>query len=323
VISGKPSLTIVIVNWNSGDQLHECLRSIVGAQQPNFALDRVVVVDNASSDGSADSFNMHELPISIIRNSGNRGFAAACNQGALGSRSDYLLFLNPDTQLSPDSLSVPLSFLESPANGDVAIAGIQLIDAGGAVSRSCARLPSPILLLNAILGLDKLFPRICKGVHMREWNHEESRFVGHVIGAFFLTRMDVFRGLGGFDERYFVYCEDLDFSVRAQRTGWRTRYLVEARAYHRGGGTSRQVKAQRLAYSMRSRILLGYKHFSWGVATLLMAGTLIVQPLTHLAYVALGQSESGVKETASGYWLLWKYFTPCRALRRFATSPRT
>src|SRR5271156_1399355 len=100
-----PSLDIIIVNWNAGSQLQQCLDSIRTANFDGFELLRVVVVDNASSDGSADHLPPGNVPLSVIRNTTNRGFAAACNQGAMDSSASYLLFLNPDIVLASDSLS--------------------------------------------------------------------------------------------------------------------------------------------------------------------------------------------------------------------------
>jgi len=105
-------LDIVIVNWNSGEQLKSCLESIVKTDKTGFELNKVVVVDNASSDNSLFGLEEIDLPLKIIRNSTNRGFAAACNQGAKESDADYLLFLNPDTVLFKDSLSKPIAFME-------------------------------------------------------------------------------------------------------------------------------------------------------------------------------------------------------------------
>ena len=111
-----PSLDIVIVNWNAGTLLGRCVGSVGTALTGGFALDRLVVIDNASRDGSADALPGQGLPLSVQRNAANRGFAAGCNQGAAGSRADYILFLNPDTRLGPASLAPAVAFLEDPAN---------------------------------------------------------------------------------------------------------------------------------------------------------------------------------------------------------------
>ena len=137
-----PKIDIIIVNWNSGKQLHECLQSIGTATKDGSNLGNIIVVDNASVDGSADELQNFNLPLTIIRNNINRGFAAACNQGASESKADYLLFLNPDVQLFENSLSVPIAFMERPENRHIGIVGIQLVDEEGRISRTCARFPT-------------------------------------------------------------------------------------------------------------------------------------------------------------------------------------
>lgn len=297
---------IVIVNWNAGSLLRDCVRSIKEAGQAGFEFGQVVIVDNGSTDGSLDGFEFTDLPLKIIKNTDNKGFAAACNQGAQGSRADYLLFLNPDTRLFADSLSVPLAFMEARQNQTIGICGIQLIDEHAEVSRSCARFPTPRMFLSKIFGLDRLLPGFFQSHFMEEWGHKENREVDHVIGAFFLVRRRLFEQLNGFDERFFVYLEDLDFSLRAKKSGWASYYLADARAYHKGGGTSEQVKARRLFYSLRSRILYGYKHFTPTQATLLLVSTLCFEPLTRLTFNLLQGAFKSASETVSGYLMLYR-----------------
>ena len=100
----RASAHVVIVNWNSGAQLRECLTSFAAAAGDDVTLSRITMVDNASVDGSADGLENMGLPLTVIRNTENHGFAAACNQGAAGSDADFLLFLNPDTRLLAGSL---------------------------------------------------------------------------------------------------------------------------------------------------------------------------------------------------------------------------
>jgi hypothetical protein len=120
-----------------------------------------------------------------------------------------------------------------------------------------------------------------------------------------MVRRTVFDQLDGFDECFFVYLEDLDFSFRAHQAGWRTVYLTESQAFHRGGGTSEQAKARRLFYSLRSRILYATKHFSEAGAALVAAATLLVEPWTRLAWAAVRLAPREAWETACGYALLW------------------
>ncbi len=302
----RDMLDIIIVNWNTGHRLRDCLESIAAANRQGFDLRRVVVVDNASTDGSVEGLDDLPLPLTIIKNSTNRGFAAACNQGATGSEADYLLFLNPDTILFENSLSIPIDFMEQPENQQAGICGIQLVDEEGIVARTCARFPLLRMFFVKMLGLDKLAPSIFQSHFLLKWDHADTRQVDHVMGAFFFIRRSIFEKLGGFDERFFVYLEDVDLSFRVRQAGWYTCYLAEAQAYHEGGGTSQQVKALRLFYSLRSRILYGYKHFSWWSATALMLGTLLLEPFARLVLAALNRSRIQAEETLKGYAMLWR-----------------
>ena len=300
-------LDIIIVNWNSGVLLREAVASI--AEFGANVVNKVIVVDNHSSDDSLSAVEAHaaDLPFSlrVIRNPTNMGFGAACNQGAKHAQSEYLLFLNPDTALFADTLSDSLAYMQDPAHAGVGICGVQLLDEQGRISRSCARLPSARRFLVHALGLDRLAPRL--GHFMADWDHGQTLVVDHVIGAFFLVRREMFEALCGFDENFFVYLEDLDFSCRARNAGWRSVYLAGTQAFHVGGGTSRQVKARRLFYSLRSRLLYSFKHFSWTGAMLVMFATLLVEPLSRTMLALLRGSWSGVKETWSAYGMLLRW----------------
>src|SRR5215212_5679881 len=155
----RPSVHVVIVNWNSGAQLRECLQSFAVASSEHVHLVGITVVDNASSDSSVEGLEAASaLPPTVIRNPKNRGFAAACNQGAVGSGADYLLFLNPDTRLLPGSLERPVLYLQSQHHDRVGIVGIQLVDARGHIARNTARAPSAWSMAGNSLGLDRLMP---------------------------------------------------------------------------------------------------------------------------------------------------------------------
>jgi GT2 family glycosyltransferase len=145
------------------------------------------------------------------------------------------------------------------------------------------------------------------GYFMHEWDHRKTRRVDHVIGAFFLVRRELFVDLHGFDERFFVYLEDLDFSFRAHKAGWCTVFLAEAQAFHAGGGTSQQVKARRLFYSLRSRLLYAFKHFSRPGAVGVLLTTLLVEPVSRSLLALLRRSMTNLRETWMAYGLLWRW----------------
>ena len=304
---GRPTLAIAIVNWNAGGQLAACLESIAASDWERVALAAVVVVDNASTDGSRDRVaDTARLPVQLILNAENRGFAVACNQAARGIRADYVLFLNPDARLDRGSIPAVVALLEDEAHAPIGIVGIQLVGDEGIVSRSCARFPTPWTMVSKSLGLDRLLPSVCPGYMMTEWDHSASREVDHVMGAFYLVRAGVFSTLGGFDESFFVYFEDLDFSLRARQAGWRSYYLADARAYHKGGGTSAAVKSTRLLYSLRSRLCYARKHFSRPAAGFVAFCTLCLEPIVRVAACAIGGSPTGLRETLSAYQRLWR-----------------
>ena len=277
----RATVHVVIVNWNSGPQLRECLQSFAAVADDDVAA-RVTVIDNASGDGSSEGLAT-SLPLTVVRNADNRGFGAACNQGAAGSEADFLLFLNPDTRLMPGSFAQPVRYLRTPENEKVGIVGIQLVDADGHVARNTARAPTAWSMVGNSVGLDRLAPRLFPPHFVTEWAHDQTRTVDQVMGAFFLVRRSVFEALGGFDERFFVYYEDLDFSLRARAQGWRNVYLSSAQAFHRGQGTTEGATARRTFYFCRSRILYARKHFSTTGALAVTLATLALEPLARLA----------------------------------------
>lgn len=296
-------IDIVIVNWNAGFQLRECIDSVLNHNKGELC--RIIVVDNGSIDDSVATIEGLS-GVEVIHNGENLGFGAACNIGAQAGSAPYILFLNPDTRLDEGALSVPLAFMEQPANLKVGICGIQLVDEYGNVSRTCARHPTVGRLVSLALGLDRLPGLRGTGVHMRDWSHLDSRKVDHVMGAFYLVHREVFESVGGFDERFFVYLEDLDLSKVVQGAGFDSWYLTEVQAFHAGGGTSRQVKVHRLFYSLRSRLLYAFKHFPHWQAWTLVAVTNLLEPFTRSTWCLLRGDFVGIRHTWAAYRMLWR-----------------
>lgn len=303
-VTATPTLAIVIVNWNAGEQLRACLQAVAAADQTRFSLQRVVVVDNASTDDSLVNLPADALPLHIVRNADNRGFGAACNQGARLCSADFLLFLNPDTQVEPDALDRAVAHLSSARGAPAGVCGAHLLDERGGTHRHCARRATPLRLLAHLSGFDRLTPWT-SGYLMRRWDHAESRAVDHVMGAFYLIRRPLFDALNGFDERFFVYLEDLDLSERVRQAGYTLHYRADVRVFHKGGGTSEQVKARRLYYSIHSRLRYAHKHFTPLEAAVIWAGTLLLEPLLRLGQALARGSTAQAGETLRAYrWLL-------------------
>jgi hypothetical protein len=296
------NVDVIVVNWNAGHQLHDCMVSVQKNGMPYVV--NTIVVDNGSTDGSAETIQ-NDQNITVIHSETNLGFGKACNLGAQQAKSNYLLFLNPDAALYSETLTNALAFMQDPINQNIGICGVQLVDESGHISKSCSRFPTSTSFVLHALGLDRVFPKLSH--FMTEWNHKETREVDQVIGAFFLVRRELFTALNGFDERFFVYFEEVDFSLRASQLGWNSAYLAQAQAFHAGGGTSNQVKARRLFYLLRSRILFAFKHFSLIGAGMVLLSTLFIEPLSRSILALLRHSWSTFKETWSCYAMLWKW----------------
>ena len=141
---------------------------------------------------------------------------------------------------------------------------------------------------------------------MTDFDHQSNRKVDQVIGAFFLVKRDLFLNLNGFDERFFVYYEEVDFALRAKSAGWNTYFYSESSIIHAGGGTSSQVKAERLFYSNRSRILYSFKHFEKYQAVLVLFLTVFIEPFSRIMHSILKLSLIELKNTLWGSFLLIK-----------------
>ncbi len=299
----EPTLDIIIVNWNTGRALRNCLNSIAKCRRETFALTQVIVVDNASTDDSAEGLEEKEIPLVLLKNGMNQGFAAACNQGASRSFSDYLLFLNPDTILFPNSLQIAVDFQEMRENLACGICGGFALDENGHPAVSAARFPTLRIFFWKMTGLSVLFPNWFPSHFMTPEECQKNRAVDQVIGAFFLIRGDLYRKLGGFDERFFLYFEEVDLSLRARRLGYCSFLVTECRYIHEGCKSSNQVLGKRLYYSLNSRLLYAFKHYSRASAWSLMMLTFSLEFAIRLFVTLLKLSPQQFGHVLKGYLL--------------------
>ncbi|UEG50570.1 glycosyltransferase family 2 protein [Ferruginibacter lapsinanis] len=294
---------IIIVNWNSGDYIKDCITSVFIPENESI-LGKVIIVDNNSADESLQLV-LQRPQIEIIKNAENVGFAKACNQGFLAGNAEYVLFLNPDTQLQRNTLSDCLAYMEGHKETD--IVGCQLLDDDGKISPSCARFPTPKTFFYDALGLSKIAPRLfTPAILMTDWDHKESRFVDQLTGAFMFMRRKVFERLGYFDERFFVYYEELDFSLRLHKMGGRSFFNAAIKAHHTGGGTTNKVKAYRLFLTLRSRLLYAKKNFSVSGCAFVSFTTFIIEPFSRLLFLIGSARFKEIKDLAKAYILLIK-----------------
>jgi N-acetylglucosaminyl-diphospho-decaprenol L-rhamnosyltransferase len=297
------AIDIVIVNWNSGELTNRCLASIETSRLSEFRLGVVTVVDNGSDADKLPATDGWGFEIVLVRNNSNMGFGAACNQGARAGSAEFLLFLNPDTELEPDTLEIAAAAMRG--SPDIGVCGVKTIGSDGAVLRSCTRIPKPRHVWISMLGLDQLSPKLVPGNILRDWDHNDSRDVEHVVGAFYLVRRQLFTRLGGFDERYFVYWEDVDLSARVWDSGARVRFLSNCSIRHIGGGASGRDKGARLCYSLRSRIIYTHKHYGLFHGILVMIGAMAIELPMRLARGIVLLRPNIVGETLRGYRLFF------------------
>tara|TARA_B100000575_G_scaffold64658_1_gene49608 strand:- start:655 stop:1569 length:915 start_codon:yes stop_codon:yes gene_type:complete len=290
---------IVIVNWNAGSYLKDCIKSIIDNKNENIG--NVVIVDNGSTDNSLSFLPNDKSYIKIIREKINHGFGKACNIGASYTDSKYILFLNPDTKINASSINVAINFMEKENSSNVGICGVQLKDEHG-ITASCSRFPSLLNIFSSSIGLSKLFFKL--GAPMKDFSHKSSIEVDQVMGAFFLIRTNLFNQCNGFDERFFVYYEEVDLSKRIKDLGFKSIFLADCNAYHVGGGVSQQVKAKRLFYSLRSRILYSKKYFNFLSYFAIYFLSLLVEPISRIAFSLIKLDFKAISETISAYKLL-------------------
>ena len=297
------SVGIIIVNYNSGSLLKACVDSVFSNKETTVKLN-LVIIDNNSHDNSLD-FEMN-IQVQVIKNLKNMGFGFACNQGIAALKdSEYILFLNPDTEIKPKTINKSLIFLED--NPEVSILGVCHIDKYDKIKISCSRKPRPLNILFDIIGFSKILPKVFHSATlMYDFDHNSSKFVDQVIGAFMLLKRDVCDRLNGFDTRFFLYYEDADFALRAKEIGYLSYYNSDIKILHHGRGTTEKISHIGLFYNLRSRIQFVNKHYGKFYAILIEAITLTLEPVSRLVFNSLSNNWSQNIVTLKAFRLLFK-----------------
>lgn len=256
-------VSIIIVNYNVRFFLEQCLFSVKKAISSLDA--EIIVVDNASVDGSMEYLLSRFPEVNFIDNPENLGFSKACNQGLELAKGKYVLFLNPDTILSEDSISKCLLFFESHA--DAGACGVRMIDGRGRfLPESKRSFPSLSTSFYKLSGLSAAFPRSPRFAryYLPNISERQNKEVDVLSGAFMMVRRDVLKKVGGFDERYFMYAEDIDLSFRIQQSGLKNYFVAETTIIHfKGESTAKgSLDYVRLFYKAMSQFV--QKHRSRG-----------------------------------------------------------
>ncbi len=243
--------TVIIVSWNSRDDLRNCLRSLQESSQPTSM--KVVVVDNASSDGSAGMVEQEFPAVRVRRSGSNLGFAAANNVAMRESDTRYVILLNPDTEVLGPGLRPLVDFMDRNAN--VWAAGPALLNSDRTPQRSGVRFPSVWNIVVETLFLDRVFPRWkIFGQHRELYAAKGvARRVDYVQGSCLIVRREpVFTAVGLIDEEFFMYFEETDWCFRMQRAGGEVWVCPDARVVHHGGGTVGHYDERRILHYHKS-----------------------------------------------------------------------
>jgi N-acetylglucosaminyl-diphospho-decaprenol L-rhamnosyltransferase len=251
------SISVAIVSYNSRDLLRDCLASIEAEPW-----EQVIVVDNLSSDGSIEMVRQEFAWVNLIVSKSNDGYGAAANLAVGLCPSEYVLLLNCDTVLQPGALMVLGKYLEM--YPQVAIVGPQLMNVDGTRQVSCFDFPTPLHILQRETNLSRYIGRFSKNFSsdLSYESPQNEQTVPWVLGAALAIRRDAFTDVGGFDETYFMYYEEVDLCYRLSRTGWQIHFVTDALVMHVGGSSTKHHRASMLKQHYKSLCHFYQQHYS-------------------------------------------------------------
>jgi GT2 family glycosyltransferase len=275
--TGLTDISIIIVNFNTLGLLRDCLNSVM---QTEGRACEMIVVDNASADGSADMVEGEFRGVLLVRNSQNAGFAKANNQGIRLARGRYVLLLNSDTIVRQGALGSMAAFLDSEA----AVGGVacKLLNEDGTIQASVGDRPGPMLLLFRLLGASRLISgdrprrRLARSFgfllgrtvrsYLTPYAVDRSPVeVESISAACLMLRKEVVEQVGFLDESFFMYLEDMDYCIRIRQAGWKLYYLPGGEVVHLGGGSTGGRMRNNSSHSYRALFHFYRKHFSYSM----------------------------------------------------------
>jgi hypothetical protein len=303
-MSSIPDLSIIIVNWNVKELLRNCLKSVyTQTQTVSF---EVFVVDDASSDGSAEMVEEEFPQVKLIRNEENLGFAKANNQAIRQSMGRYVVLLNPDTIVVDDALANMVLFMD--ARRDIGAVGPIILNPDNTVQLTCGRyFPTPLTELWDLTRLSFLFPksRIFGRSLMGFWPHHDTREVDLLSGACMMVRREAIEQTGLMDEAFFLFAEEADWCYRIKKNGWKIYLDADAEVIHFLGQSVKLSSANTALESRKSMYLFFMKYY----------GRLPALSYRVMVFVS-------VALRIPIYWV-WQYLRPadrpgvCAALRQY------
>lgn len=253
-------LSVIVLNWNTRVETRACLQSILGQSYHHEV--EVIVADNASSDRSRQMLAEEFPDVRVVAHSTNLGFCAGNNRAIPATTGRYVLFLNSDTVVTDGAFDAMIDFADE--NPDIGIVGPKLLNQDGSLQYSCRRYPNlgAGFFRNTPLGW--LFPKnhFTQDYLMSDWDHATVRDVDWVSGAALMIRRDMLEKTGGFDEGFFMYCEDVDLCYRVHELGMRVVYFPHVSIFHIIGRSTNQVPTRMTYMFHRSMYRFYKKHYA-------------------------------------------------------------
>ncbi len=272
-------LSIVIVSWNVRDLLDACLASLQRARLSLFGMDdslpsaEIIVVDSDSSDGSVDMVRESYPAVQVLPQSQNLGFSRCNNIGLAKASGRFILLLNPDTEVQPDAIGALMDYLN--AHPDAGIIGPHTLNSDGSHQSTRRRFPTIWTGIFESTWLAGFAPAgVERAYRMLDTSNSDLLDVDWVQGSALMLRRDVYRAIGGLDEAYTMYSEELDYCRRAKRAGWRVVYHGKALITHHGGQSSQQAAEHTQIHFHTSKLRYFRKHH--GTAAYALLRTLLL-----------------------------------------------
>ena len=296
-------LSIIIVNWNVRDLLDRCLASICASKVGHRQIE-VIVVDSGSADGSVDMIREQYPQVNLLALRENIGFTRGNNLGLAQAAGNYLLLLNPDTELSEDALALLLDYML--ANPHVGIIGPHTLNTDGSHQSTRRRFPTLVTGFLESTWLAGFAPAsVERDYRLLDTVDDDIMDVDWVQGSALLLRREVYAEIGGLDEGFVMYSEELDFCKRAKSVGWRVVYHGDAKIRHHGGKSSEQASARKQIHFQTSKLRYFRKHHGYSAYAFLRA-ILLLQFSWQLALEAvksaLGHKREMRVERVRVYW---------------------
>jgi N-acetylglucosaminyl-diphospho-decaprenol L-rhamnosyltransferase len=259
-------LSIIIVSWNVADLLAECLDSIFNA--PTQLQIEVIVVDSASSDHTVPMVRERYPQVRLLPQNSNLGYTRCNNIGLKSATGRHLLLLNPDTVILDDALDKMVAYLDEHA--DTGIVGPHTLNTDGTTQSTKRRFPTLAVGIFESTWLQRFAPKsVLDTFYAVDVPDTQTADVDWVQGSALMARRTVYEQIGGLDEDYVMFSEELDWCKRAKAAGWRVVYLGTAQIIHHGGKSTEQISARKHIYFQESRLHYFRKHHGWATAQLL------------------------------------------------------